>query len=71
MFKNIIRDIKILLNHKRRVNSIVIKSNEDIVRKLDDARIKCLEFERKGDSKMAFHYSAVKDTLEWLINESE
>ena len=70
MFSRIIRDFKISRNHKKRVNSVVIRSNEDIIRALDVARANFLEADRlrKEDS---VKWKAVRDTLEWLINVAE
>lgn len=71
MFKRIVRDFIISRNHKKRVNSIVIRSNEDIVRKLDAMKDKHLESERKGDKEATSYYGAIYQTLEWLIDESK
>ena len=71
MFKRFIRDFIISVNHKKRVNSIVIKSNEEIVRKLDAMKDEFLKSERKGDKEAASYYGAIQQTLEWLIDESK
>lgn len=71
MFKRFTRDFIISMNHRKRVNSIVIKSNEEIVRKLDAMKDKHLEAERKGDKEGTVYYGAIFKTLEWLIDESK
>jgi hypothetical protein len=70
MFSKLIRNIKIQRNHKKRVNSIVLKSNEDIVRTLDTVRAKFLESERLEQKEDSIKYKAMTDILEWLINVS-
>lgn len=71
MFFKLKRNLKIFMNHKKRVNSIIVKSNEDIVRMLDDVRRKFLESERLSRMEDAIKFSAMKDILEWLIDESK
>ena len=68
MFFRVIRDFKISRNHQRRVRSIVVKSNEQIVRMLDQAKAQHLEAERLEVRDDTIRYKAVADTLEWLIN---
>jgi hypothetical protein len=68
MFFRQIRDFKILLNHKKRVNSVVIRSNEEIVRALDFARSRHLEAERLEQKEDTLRYKAQVEVLEWLIN---
>ena len=68
MFSKLIRDYKIRRNHQRRVRSIVVKSNEQIVRMLDQAKAQHLEAERLEIREDTIRYKAVADTLEWLIN---
>lgn len=67
MFSKLIRDYKILLNHKKRVNSIVIKSNEEIVRLLDSMKDKYLTADRTGQKEDAIRFKAAYETLEWLL----
>lgn len=67
MFSKLIRDYKILLNHKKRVNSIVIKSNEEIVRLLDSMKDKYLTAERTGQKEDSIRFKASFETLEWLL----
>lgn len=67
---NIIRDYKIGRNHARRVRSIAIRSNEEIVRMLDHARSQHLEAERQERKEDAIRSKAIAETLEWLINVS-
>lgn len=71
MFTKILRDYKIGRNHRERVRSIVLKSNEDIVRALDEARALFLEAERKELKDETIKYRAMRDVLEWLISETE
>lgn len=71
MFSKIIRDFKISRNHRRRVNSIVLRSNEEIVRTLDSARSSFLESERLGLKEETVRFKAMKDMLEWLTNVTE
>jgi len=71
MFSKIIRDFKIGKNHRRRVNSIVVKSNEEIVRTLDLVRAQLLESERKEDKDNMLKFKGMVDILEWLINETQ
>ena len=68
MFSRIIRDYKISRNHQRRVRSIIVKSNEQIVRMFDQAKAQHLENERLGVKEETIRWKAVADTLEWLIN---
>ena len=68
MFSRFIRDLKISRNHQRRVRSIVVKSNEQIVRMLDQAKAQHLEAERLEVKDETIRYKAIADTLEWLIN---
>jgi len=68
MFSKLVRDFKISRNHQKRVNSVVLKSNEEIVRTLDMARAKHLEADRLGVKEDAIKYLAMKEILEWLIN---
>jgi len=68
MFSKIIRDYKIARNHQRRVRSIVVKSNEQIVRMLDQAKAQHLEAERLEVKDETIRWKAIADTLEWLIN---
>jgi hypothetical protein len=63
-----IRDFKISKNHQRRVRSIVVKSNEQIVRMLDHAKAQHLENERREVKDETIRWKAIADTLEWLIN---
>ena len=65
---NFIRDLKIAKNHRKRVRSIAIRSNEEIVRMLDQARSQHLEAERLSNSDETIRFKAVADTLEWLID---
>lgn len=71
MLFKLIRDLKIALNHKKRVNSIVLKSNDEIVRKMDSMKTKYLECERKGDKEQTVYYQAIYNTLNWLISADE
>jgi len=68
MFSKLIRDYKIRRNHQRRVRSIVVKSNEQIVRMLDQAKAQHLEAERLEVKDETIRWKAIADTLEWLIN---
>jgi len=68
MFSKLIRDYKISRNHQRRVRSIVVKSNEQIVRMLDQAKAQHLEAERLEVKDETIRWKAIADTLEWLIN---
>ena len=68
MFSRFIRDFKISRNHQRRVRSIVVKSNEQIVRMLDQAKAQHLEAERLEVKDETIRWKAIADTLEWLIN---
>jgi hypothetical protein len=65
---NFIRDLKIAKNHNKRVRSIAIRSNEEIVRMLDQARSQHLEAERLEVKDETIRWKAIADTLEWLIN---
>lgn len=71
MFSKLIRDFKISRNHRRRVNSIVLRSNEEIVRTLDSSRSSFLEADRLGRKEDAIRFKAMKDLLEWLTNVTE
>lgn len=71
MFSKFIRDMKISRNHQRRVGSIVVRSNEQIVRMLDQAKAKHLEAERLGVQEETIRWKAIADTLEWLINATD
>jgi len=69
MFNNFIRDMKIRRNHRRRVGSVIIRSNEEIIRTLDVVKAKYLEAERKEEKDAVIKYRSMLDILEWLINE--
>jgi len=71
MFSKLIRDYKIMMNHKRRVNSIVLRSNEEIVRLLDQVRDKYLVADRTERKDDAVRFKASVETLEWLINATK
>ena len=71
MFFKLIRDYKIGKNHQRRVRSIVVKSNEQIVRMLDQAKAQHLEAERLEVKDETIRWKAIADTLEWLINATD
>lgn len=66
---NFIRDFKISQNHRKRVSSIVLKTNEEIVRAFDDVKSKFLEFQRKEDKDLTIKYKSMVELFEWLINE--
>ena len=68
MLTKFIRDFKISRNHKRRVNSIVIRPNEDIVRKMDEMKSKYLEAERKEQQSDTAKYKTVYEMFKWLIS---
>ena len=69
MFRRLIRDWQISRNHRIRVSSIVLRTNDEIVRKMDEMKIKYLEAERKEDKEGTVRYKSIFETLEWLINE--
>jgi hypothetical protein len=71
MFSRILRDFKILRNHKHRVNSVVIRSNEDIVRAMDFAKSQYLEFERKEDKENTLKWKSTFEVFEWLIDATK
>lgn len=71
MFSNLIRDFKISRNHRKRVNSIVLRTNEEIVRTLDLCKAKHLEAERKEDKDNTLKYKSMFEMLEWLIDDSK
>lgn len=67
MFSKLIRDFKLYQNHKKRVNSIVLKSNEEIVRTMDSSKDRYLEAERLSQKEDYIRYKAIHEVLEWLI----
>ena len=69
MFKTLLRDFKLWRNHRVRVNSIVLRDNDEIVRKMDEMKLKYLEAERKEDQILVARYKSIFETLQWLINE--
>ena len=69
LLKNWIRDWKISKNHRIRVSSIVLRDNDEIVRKMDEMKVKYFEAERKEDKESTVRYKSIFETLEWLINE--
>ena len=71
MFTKLVRDFKIWKNHRRRVNSIVLRSNEEIVRALDLAKAQYLKAERLEDKDTMIECKGAFNILEWLINETE
>jgi hypothetical protein len=71
MFRRLWRDYQLWRNHRIRVSSIVLKSNDEIVRKLDDMKAKFLEAERKEDKDGTLFYKGIYQILEWLIDESK
>jgi hypothetical protein len=71
MFSRALRDWKIWRNHKRRVNSIVLRSNDDIVRTMDQVKMKHLEFERREDHENTLKYKSMLEIFEWLIDETK
>lgn len=71
MFSKIIRDFQILKNHRRRVRSVVIRSNEEIVRALDSARSSYLEAERLERKEETIRFKAMKDLLEWMTHATD
>lgn len=70
MFFKLIRDWKISKNHRRRVRSIVLKSNEEIVRTMDYVKRKYLESERIENRDDTVKFKAQLEVFEWLINET-
>jgi hypothetical protein len=68
MFTKIIRDFKILRNHKKRVNSIIVRSNEEIVRALDSTKLEYLKAERMGDKESFIKNKAANEILRWITN---
>jgi len=53
------------------VSSIVLRDNDEIVRRMDSVKDQYLEAERKEDKPDTMKYKSMYETFQWLINESE
>lgn len=71
MFSKWIRDLKIYRNHKKRVRSVVIRSNEEVIRALDTVNNAYLEAERKEIKDEMVRFGAMKEILGWLTDETK
>lgn len=71
MFSKLIRDWQISKNHKKRTKSIILRSNDEIVRALDSSRMGYLDSERQEDKDGILRFEAIVETLEWITGETK
>ena len=53
------------------MSSIVLRDNDEIVRRMDSMKDQYLEAERKENKPDTVKYKSAYEALQWLINESE